>query len=45
MLLCRKISLALPNCNYTCWREGGEKGADAFSEARENWEIRKNIEV
>lgn len=44
MLLCRKISLALLNCNYTCRREE-KKGADAFSEAIENWEITKNIEV
>lgn len=44
MFLCRKISLALANCNYTCW--GEKSDVYAFSQARENVEeIRKNIEI
>lgn len=34
VFLCRKISLALPNCNYACW--GEKSDANAFSQAREN---------
>lgn len=34
VFLCRKISLALPNCNYTYW--GEKSDACAFSPATEN---------
>lgn len=34
MFLCRKISLALANCNYMCW--GEKSDVCAFSQAREN---------